>query len=225
MAWVFANTTVTVPGERLVLLALANHADAEGRGAFPSKKTIGEETCIHPDHVRKVLRRLEGYGVIQPIGTSPYGTTVYRIVMGEASEGEANRLGRQQHSQGEATESKKVTPMPPKPSYEPSTQTVIADDSQLHPLMHDDADNVIAILNNMRTPRSRRIDRKAVVEIIERHKDIDAVTLAGKMANYYERPIGKVVYVFQSWMEREAKRPKQPEVSDGDWIKERMGWD
>ena len=49
---------------RHVLLCLANYAAADGRGAFPSAKTITEDTGLSERTVRSKLDLLEGRGLI-----------------------------------------------------------------------------------------------------------------------------------------------------------------
>jgi len=51
-------------GARLVLATLADYADPQGHGAYPSKATIGARLDLDVDTVRKHLRTLEAAGII-----------------------------------------------------------------------------------------------------------------------------------------------------------------
>lgn len=51
-------------GARLVLATLADYADPQGHGAYPSKATIGSRLNLDVDTVRKHLRTLEATGLI-----------------------------------------------------------------------------------------------------------------------------------------------------------------
>ena len=51
-------------GARLVLATLADYADPQGHGAYPSKPTIAARLDLDVDTVRKHLRTLEAAGLI-----------------------------------------------------------------------------------------------------------------------------------------------------------------
>jgi hypothetical protein len=51
-------------GARLVLATLADYADPQGHGAYPSKATIGARLDLDVDTVRKHLRTLELAGIL-----------------------------------------------------------------------------------------------------------------------------------------------------------------
>lgn len=52
-------------GARLVLATLADYADPQGHGAYPSKATIAARLDLDVDTVRKHLRSLEGSGLLR----------------------------------------------------------------------------------------------------------------------------------------------------------------
>lgn len=54
------------PHLAIVLLGLANHADPDGRNAFPSIDTLCRYTRLSESTVRRCLQRLVELGVIQP---------------------------------------------------------------------------------------------------------------------------------------------------------------
>lgn len=108
LSWVLKHSPVDTPGHRLVLLVLADHANDDGTGAWPSVKTIANEAKQSERNVQYALRALEGEGHIRKAGRSPYGTTIYDV----QTRGGANLAPREV---GGAT-------VAPKPS-EPSTTT------------------------------------------------------------------------------------------------------
>lgn len=65
LAWVFdaAPADLTM-GQRLVLLSIANHADARGENSWPSIATIAKEAGISERSVHDALRKLEAMDVI-----------------------------------------------------------------------------------------------------------------------------------------------------------------
>lgn len=82
MAWVWANGPSS-GGDRLVLLAIADHADDDGR-AYPSVKGISEKACMTERGARGVIRRLEADGWLETdVGGGRGGKSVYRVLMRE----------------------------------------------------------------------------------------------------------------------------------------------
>lgn len=80
MNWVFQNSPATL-GKRLVLLALADHADDEGFDAYPSVATIAQKARMSERAVQYALRQLEDDAAIFCLGTSKHGTRNYAINM------------------------------------------------------------------------------------------------------------------------------------------------
>ena len=69
-------------GERLVLLAVADHAKHDGSGAWPSLATICAMTRFTERNVRYLLRRLEELGELAiEVGTGPRGTNMYHLTL------------------------------------------------------------------------------------------------------------------------------------------------
>ena len=66
MAWALqiAKTELTDPTARHVLLCLGNYASADGRGAYPSAKTLSEDTGLSERTIRYKLDALEVSGYI-----------------------------------------------------------------------------------------------------------------------------------------------------------------
>jgi len=65
ISWAMAQRNLT-PAERLVLFALADHANSDGVG-WPSNKTLSETLELHPVTVRKVRARLVKRGLIRTV--------------------------------------------------------------------------------------------------------------------------------------------------------------
>jgi hypothetical protein len=64
----------------VVLLMIANHARADGTGAWPSVKTLAKEARISSRSVQNTLRRLERSGELQTsIAEGPKGSNLYSL--------------------------------------------------------------------------------------------------------------------------------------------------
>lgn len=64
VAWALRRAEVSDSLEHVILIALADHADAEGRGAWPSKATLAEYARCSVRTVHNKLRALEAAGTI-----------------------------------------------------------------------------------------------------------------------------------------------------------------
>lgn len=65
MTWALEQQVVTDATTRHVLLCLANYADKDGRGSFPSASSLSEDTGLSERTVRYKLDALEKLGVIR----------------------------------------------------------------------------------------------------------------------------------------------------------------
>jgi hypothetical protein len=102
MSWVFKKSKSTL-GERLVLLALADHANDEGRNAYPSLGTLAEKSRLCERQVRRCIRKLEKSGELTvEIGEGWNGTNMYTLTAladvknvppGNMSPGQIEHLG------------------------------------------------------------------------------------------------------------------------------------
>jgi hypothetical protein len=71
MGWVLEESQ-TRGEERLVLLAIANHADPQGGAAWPSIAQIAREANVYPDTAKRLVRQLHNGGhVTRHISASP----------------------------------------------------------------------------------------------------------------------------------------------------------
>lgn len=75
--------------EKLVLLAMADHARDDGTGCYPSIETLARKTSQSRRGVQKIMRKLEDKrGLIVPSKMSlGRRTTEYRIVLGNREQG------------------------------------------------------------------------------------------------------------------------------------------
>jgi Helix-turn-helix domain len=80
MVWVLEHSDETL-GRRLVLLALADKANDDGTGAWPSVETLARSARLSTRQVQRCLRDLERSGAIVREGTSSYGTTQWGVNM------------------------------------------------------------------------------------------------------------------------------------------------
>ena len=67
MAWVLHEERTTQGADRLVMVALADFADADRWQCWPSVKTLAHMTNLSESYVRKVLARLESRGLIKRV--------------------------------------------------------------------------------------------------------------------------------------------------------------
>jgi hypothetical protein len=91
MAAVFDEDLSSI--EKLVLLAMSDHADDAGENCFPSVPRIARKCSMSRRGVQQVLRRLQVKGKIRPVGHRPHGTVEYLITS----------LGGEYGSRGERT--------------------------------------------------------------------------------------------------------------------------
>lgn len=68
-------------GEKLVLLAMADHADDSGDNCFPSIPRIAKKASMTRRGVQRILRRLQESNLIRPKGLRPGGTIEYIITL------------------------------------------------------------------------------------------------------------------------------------------------
>jgi hypothetical protein len=66
MVWALNDSPVADALERLTLMALADHARADGCGAFPSKATIAKRALSDPKTIQRKLAELQRRGLIAP---------------------------------------------------------------------------------------------------------------------------------------------------------------
>jgi len=71
--------TIKASTAKFVLLALADHANDEGRGAYPSLDRLAKKTSLSRRTVQRALDALIKLNIIKCVGASEYGTDDYTI--------------------------------------------------------------------------------------------------------------------------------------------------
>lgn len=135
MVWVL-HESPTSGTDKVLLLGIANHADAEGHNAWPSVATLAKYSNLEPRGVKKALRRLEEQGHIKILENrggnadtrSDRRPNRYSIVMNEVSA----RTSRNVHGVSYSTERgvpqyhNGVSHRTPEPYLEPSLNLSVA---------------------------------------------------------------------------------------------------
>lgn len=75
------------PGEKLVLLAYADHADHNDDNMYPSIATIMEKTGYTERHIQRVTRSLENKGFLVSTGKGLHGTNKWSLGTGDKLSG------------------------------------------------------------------------------------------------------------------------------------------
>ena len=73
------DQTVSASAATFVLLAIADHANDNGEGAYPAITTIAQKTKLTAQTVIKAIDALELARYLEKLGKSRHGSTVYRI--------------------------------------------------------------------------------------------------------------------------------------------------
>lgn len=120
MAWVLENSQAEGYG-RLVLLAIANHADHSGTNAFPSVEKIAHEARVSRATVFRVLPKLVGLGelTIEKGGAGAGSTNRYHVQM------KGSQTATLQGSQAETLQPQIRVSETPNKGLTAATQTVI----------------------------------------------------------------------------------------------------
>lgn len=132
MSWVLDHSESTLAA-RLVLLSIANHADSEGRNAFPSQATIGREARVSERTVRRCVDELVAIGelaVKHHRGMFGRGgrTNYYEMPAFQATLGSADNLtgvsrkGGHPDRKGRTSTTEGRTYVAAEPSLEPSDE-------------------------------------------------------------------------------------------------------
>ncbi|KKL24574.1 hypothetical protein LCGC14_2413960 [marine sediment metagenome] len=122
MEWVWEHSPAKGSG-LLVLLAIADHANADGTGAWPSLESLSSKTRLSERSVRYILRDLEGLGCITTeCQQGPFGTNAYTVQL----EGAKIAGGNPAPEGGQPSAERGATHCPQtvlEPSLEPTTTT------------------------------------------------------------------------------------------------------
>ncbi|MEV4483625.1 helix-turn-helix domain-containing protein [Micromonospora coxensis] len=84
-AWCWEHAQVS-GNELLVLLAIADHANDTGGGAWPSIKTLAAKARVSERTAQRVIGRLVAAQLVRvDVAAGPNGTNVYTVLMGSLS--------------------------------------------------------------------------------------------------------------------------------------------
>jgi hypothetical protein len=119
ISWVLHQSKARL-GDRLVLLMLADKANDDGTGAWPSVRTIAREARMSVRAVQYSLRRLEAAGAIVATGSSGHGTTVYTVLTTPPA-----------NSARVQSTTEIVSDFAPEPSVEPSSTSLSSNEAEL----------------------------------------------------------------------------------------------
>lgn len=140
MTWVLEQCPEHVPPQaRLVLISIANHANAQGENAWPAIGTIGRETGLSPDQARRWVRWLEKDGLVK-VRANAGGTvdtrsdrrpnlySLPKMGRGGADATPSSNGVASTPSRGGTDAANDLAPMQGEPSLEPSIEREVADE-------------------------------------------------------------------------------------------------
>jgi len=91
MTWVWDQAIA--PNQKIVLLAIADHANDEGGNSFPSQETLAKKTGYTVRQVRRIIGQLSDLGMLQvgrakrPGKRADRQPNLYKVLMGKPSTG------------------------------------------------------------------------------------------------------------------------------------------
>lgn len=125
-SWAWTQELINHRGDLLVLLVLADHAQDDGGGAYPSVGSIAKKARLTRRGVQLALRRLEALGVITATDAGGrHRAVTYRIVMSEAKSlrrEDAAPRGEVTSAQGRSDKHLGAKGSSPEPTTEPTTE-------------------------------------------------------------------------------------------------------
>lgn len=136
--------------QQIVLLAMADHADHDGRNVFPSTALIAWKTGLSERHTRRVIDQLAEMNILQVAKKRPGMTTIYHIHCENGTPKQPLKRVSDD-SEGETPDTMSpltpdVTPTPdtamsPEPSYKPSQDSNYLSAPLSSESVPDDLDN------------------------------------------------------------------------------------
>lgn len=124
LTWVLERSEARL-GARLVLIAIANHADNAGENSWQSVTTIARSSRLSERQTRYALRQLEELGEIEEVGKHPrHGTHVYRLPkMAQQALLQTGAISAPAGSAGGQSASSGHEETAPEPSFRPVRKT------------------------------------------------------------------------------------------------------
>lgn len=132
MAWVFDHSKST-GNDRLVLLAIANHASKDGGGSYPSVPTIASEARVSDRTVTRSLKRLAALGELRivtggGVGHGQHKTNLYALpALSTGVTGCHPAEVTDRASRGDTAGQSGVTPVADKPTTNRTTNRACGD--------------------------------------------------------------------------------------------------
>lgn len=176
--------------ERLVLIALANHASTDEAIAFPSVETLARESKLSRRSVQGAIGRLLELGEIVDEGRTKVGTRRFRLPMGGADVARAQNLrGRRKQREGAQISALRGADVAPEPSVtvkEPEEGT----SSDFPPSMPDGlravAQEVFAVLAPIGDSdrKANPVQLRAVAKAVASFPDRDHLKVAQDCEHY-----------------------------------------
>ena len=174
MVWVLYHSP-TSGTDKVLLLGIANHSDAEGKNAWPAVRTLARYANLEPRGVQKALRRLQSEGHIRieqqsggtPEMRSDRRPNRYSVIMDGVSSGTGRQVDGVSSSteRGVLQDANGVSSGTPKPYLEPSLETSSA--SRPRDALWDCVVDVFGYSDNMTSLERGRINKalKALREV------------------------------------------------------------
>ncbi|MBI5933286.1 MAG: DnaD domain protein [Chloroflexi bacterium] len=89
LVWELPQTDEFGRPEKMILLAYADHADANGKNIYPSVDLVGRKSFYEERSVQAITRKLEAQGYLVADGMGPHGTNKWHIPLERTSDGGA----------------------------------------------------------------------------------------------------------------------------------------
>lgn len=169
-SWVLRHSETRL-GDRLVLLALADHAHQDGSGAYASVETLAHEARLSERQTQRCLRNLENDGQITPTGIAAKGQVVYQIRMGRQ-----NDTPDKSGNEGVTNQVENVSDLSPEPTTEPTTEpertvSSLVVEAEARRL----AEFLVTTINSRGLPGKKSTVTNATLEAIDKLHRIDGV--------------------------------------------------
>lgn len=175
-SWVLKNSPAA-HGARLVLIVLADHANEDGTGAYPSIATIASEARLSENAVRAALKRLQKDHAIRHEGYSVFKTKVWRVLMTPSDSAPPESAPLQNGSEIAQFHPSGCTQTEVKPSLNPSSQLLSLKPGNVKnanetPAGSDRTTSAVIELLTTKAPRLN-VDPAAIASLVAAHSPED----------------------------------------------------
>ena len=104
LVWELPQTAEFGRPEKMILLAYADHADANGKNVYPSVELVCKKSFYEERSVQAITRKLENMGYLVADGMGPHGTNKWYIPLTRTQDGGAKIAPVQKHADNFAPE-------------------------------------------------------------------------------------------------------------------------